>query len=258
MAGIWAFYGFLRSVPLHAGPAIAAAAIFWVHGSNVVLHGQNYVEAPPTISRALLDPGIAGPFSLAMGASAIFLAVAIGQVASALGRCIKSAGLNAIPLHAMLMAAVTCEMAAVAGMIVLSQFTGQTNPLLHDIGSYMLFFGHAIGISAAGLLIRRLLAVADRPELSCTSSREEFASLRKQPRRAGGVALLSMFYGVVYFGGKQVPDAYFFWQRTVMSLAEVVVILSFLGFLLAFGPLLRVHALGNFEARPEFVPGDRQ
>ena len=247
LARFWTSYGFLRAVPLIAGPGIAAAAIFWVHGSNLAIHGQDYAEAPPTVSRALLDPGIAGPFAFAMAASAIFLAVAVFQVASALGRCIKITGKRTALLSTVLLAVVVCEAIAIAGMVVLSQFTGKANPHLHDIGSYMLFFGHAIGISLAGLLIRRLLSVADRLGALSGASLNAFATLRKHPRRAGGVAVLSVLYGVVYFGGKQLPDEFFFWQRTAMSVLEVLVILSFLGFLVAFLPFLRVCALGASE-----------
>jgi hypothetical protein len=256
LARFWTSYGFLRAVPLIAGPGIAAAAIFWVHGSNLANHGQNYAQAPPTISRALLDPNIARPFAFAMAASAIFLVVAVFQVASALGRRIKRTGQGTASLYTLLLAGVVCEMIAIAGMVVLSQFTGQVNPRLHDIGSYMLFFGHAIGISLVGLLIRRLISVADRHGAPSDASPDKSATLRKHPRRAGGVAVLSVLYGVVYFGGKQLPDMYFFWQRTIMSVLEVFVILSFLGFLAGFGPLLGIRALGGARPAPEVSSDD--
>ena len=93
----------------------------------------------------------------------------------------------------------------------------------------MQVFGHAVGISLLGWLIR-LQQSAD------TTNR--LGALRRQPRRAAWIAFLSLSYGIVYFGGKHLPDAYFFWQRTVMSILEVIVIFSFLGFLVAFGPFL--------------------
>ena len=256
LARFWNSFGFLRVVPVVAGPGIAAAAIFWVHGSNLASHWQNYAEAPPTISRALLDPGIARPFAYAMVASAIFLAMAVFQVASALGQCIKMTGQGTAQLFAMLFAGIACEVIAIAGMVVSSQFTGNESPHLHDVGSYMLFFGHATGISVVGLMIRRLISVLESHGVPANAGLDEFATLRKHPRRAGGVAVLSMLYGVVYFGGKQLPDIYFFWQRTVMSVLEVVVILSFLGFLAGFGPLLGIRALGGSRPALEVSSGD--
>ena len=72
--------GLSPALSLAAGPAIVVAAILLAHGYNLLVHWQNYLEAPPTISRVLLDPAIAGPFAFAMIVSAIFLAWAVVQV----------------------------------------------------------------------------------------------------------------------------------------------------------------------------------
>ena len=244
MTKILALTRLWQGVPVIVGPGIAAGAILWVHGVGLAHKADDYAAAPPTISRALLDPGIAGPFAIAMIASAFFLAIAVFQVALLLYRNIKLIGKNTASHAALLFAVVTCEMVAIAGMVVLSQFTGNLNSKLHDIGSYMLFFGHAIGISLAGLMIRGVLIRLSGQDQPPGTAAGTWLTLRRFPRRSGWVAILSVLYGVVYFGGKFLPDVFFFWQRTVMSVLEVVVILSFLGFLLAFLPFLRVRPLG--------------
>jgi hypothetical protein len=145
---------------------------------------------------------------------------------------------------ALLLAVVVCEIVAIAGMVVLSQFTGNLNSKLHDTGSYMLFFGHAIGISLAGLVIHGVLmklALHGQPPSTAVA---HWFILRRFPRRSVWVATLSVLYGVVYFGGKFLPDVFFFWQRAVMSVLEVTVVLSFLGFLVAFSPFLGARAHG--------------
>jgi hypothetical protein len=233
-----------QGVPVILGPGIAAGAILWVHGVGLTYKTEDYATAPPTISRALLDPGIAGPFAIAMIASAFFLAIAIFQVALLLYRNLKLIGQDTACFAALLPAAVTCEIVAIAGMVVMSQFTGNVNSTLHNIGSYMLFFGHAIGISLAGFMIRGVLIRLTGQDQPPGTAASTWLTLHRFPRRSGWVAILSFLYGVVYFGGKFLPDAFFFWQRTVMSVLEVVVILSFLGFLVAFLPFLRVCALG--------------
>ena len=197
---------------------------------------EDYATAPPTISRALLDPGIAGPFAIAMIASAFFLAIAIFQVALLLYRNLKLIGQDTAWHAALLLAVVTCEMVAIAGMVVLSQFTGNVNSTLHNIGSYMLFFGHALGISLAGLHDTRCSHQVSRAG-SIAALPSTWFTLHRFPRRSGWVAILSVLYGVVYFGGKFLPDEFFFWQRTVMSVLEVIVILSFLGFLVSFAAI---------------------
>lgn len=220
-----------------AGPLTAGTAIIWVHADNVVRHPESYAEAPPTISRALWDPAIADPFALLMVLSALFLTIAIAQVTLTLGRLawrLPGRGANTV----LLLLFGGCEAIAVAGMIVLSQYTGQFHSQLHDLGSYMLFFGHAIGISLSGWLIVRLRRAAAGDPRAATAVRV-LCQAEKCPRRALRIAVLSAAYGAVYFGGKHLPDAYFFWQRLVLSVTEVVLILCFLGYLLSLWPLVR-------------------
>ena len=238
--GISTSIRFWQGLPVILGPAIAAGAILWVHAFGLAYHLDAYETAPPTISRALLDASIAGPFAIAMIASAIFLVIAVSQVAFFLKRNMKMSGQDTTRHAALLFAVLVCEMAAIAGMIVLSQFTGNVNSQLHNIGSYMLFFGHAAGIGLAGLMIRSILIKLDGKDPLPDAADGNWLALRRFPRRAGWIAILSVLYGVVYFGGKFLPDEFFFWQRTVMSVLEVVVILSFLGFLAGFRPFLRV------------------
>ena len=240
LAGNSALTRLWQVVPIISGPGIAAGAILWVHGFGLTHRPEDYAAAPPTISRALVLPGIAEPFAIAMIASAMFLAIAIFQVALFLHRNLKLIGQDTGRHGALLLTAMTCEMVAIAGMLVLSQYTGNVNSTLHNIGSYMLFFGHATGISLAGLMIRGVLITLAGQAQSPGAAVNHWLSLRRFPRRSGWVAILSILYGVVYFGGKYLPDAFFFWQRTVMSVLEVIVILSFLGFLVAFLPFLRV------------------
>jgi hypothetical protein len=222
----------LQLAPIAMGPFIAANSIICIHIAGFILKPEKYLEAPPTVSRLLVDSFLAKPFALAMIASAAFLAIAITQVGIFLHKSIRMAGQSTTQNLSLLYAAMTSEMIAVAGMIVLSQFTGSIDSKLHDFGSYMLFLGHAIGISLIGLLIRNLLAGGSH------ENGTPLPALRKFPTRASRVAALSVLYGAVYFGGKILPDEVFFWQRAVLSVFEIILILSFLGFLLSFMPFI--------------------
>ena len=218
----------VRLLPIVLGPLIAAAAILGAQAYGLSHYFADYAEAPPTVSRLLLYPEVEVPFGQAMMASALFLCVAVFQALMVIAQYIRLTGRQAGRLRRLLVAVVLLEFIAIAGMVVLSQFTGRYHASLHDIGSYMLFFGHAFGISVAGLVIRSIVL-----ELN-----ERASALAAFPRRALWVAGLSVLYGVVYFGGKFLPDSYFFWQRLTVSLLEIVVILSFLSFLFWFRPLL--------------------
>ena len=224
-------------VPIVLGPLIAGSAILAAHLAGVVYAPEQYEVAPPTVSRLLTNPLIAAPFAIAMIVSAVFLAIAIFQVTQILLRHMRYGDSKRKQRIALIGCVLICEMVAVAGMIVLSQYTGDVNPRMHDRGSYMLFFGHAAGITLAGYLIRDLLGELEQ-KFSLASPPPALVQLRRFPRRASQVFILSVAYGVVYFGGKMLPDQYFFVQRAVLSSLEVIVIFSFLGFLMAFRPLV--------------------
>ena len=123
-------------------------------------------------------------------------------------------------------------------MIILSQYTGRLDSHLHDTGSFMLFFGHAIGISLSGWLVHRLRATSPSgADGSAVANVLRHAA--RSPRHAVWVAIISAAFGMVYFGGKSLPEQYFFWQRLVLSVTEVIVILGFLAYLQSLWPLVR-------------------
>lgn len=229
-----------KVVPIYFGPGIVAAAILGVHVAGLAFKFGDYVEAPPTVSRTLVDPQVGDPFAWAMIIAAFLLAIAISQVGFRLFGLMALTGHDDLSHLLLLGSAAVLEVIAIAGMIVLSQYTGAVSPPLHDLGSYMLFFGHGIGLSLTGLLVRRLLLGANTRgwPLMLNST---FLALSPAPRRAVWVAVLSTVFGVTYFGGKFLPDSLFFWQRTVLSITELIVILYYLWFLVGFAGLLRVY-----------------
>lgn len=228
-------------VPIILGPAIAGCAILATHLEGMVYKPQQYIDAPPTISRLLTDPAISKPFALAMIASAVFLTGAILQVARSILHFLHLSDERKTWRLSLLGIVLVSELVAVAGMVVLSQYTGNIDPKMHDRGSYMLFFGHAIGITLAGVLVRDLLERTENRPLSSGIQRE-VELLRQFPSRSVKVFGLSVLYGVVYFGGKVMPDSLFFVCRAVLSVLEVIVIFSFLGFLMGFRPVLRARS----------------
>ena len=226
----------LRQVPILLGSCTAGGAIVAAHLAGIVLKTQQYVDAPPTVSRLLTDPLISKPFAEVMIISAACLVVGIIQVAAVLLHHVLALPGDRGRRMAAIVVFLASEMTAVAGMIVLSQYTGDIDPEVHDVGSYMLFFGHAIGITLAGLLVARLLRESDSMGLALPPR------LRPLPRMARRVFWLSLLFGVVYFSGKVLPDTFFFIWRTVFSGLEIVVIFAFLTFLMAFRTLLGVPA----------------
>ncbi len=214
-----------KITPIVLGPGISAGAVLSAHADGLVLKTQQYAISAPTVSGLLRDPEISKPFAIAMIISAILLTVSILQVATLLLRYVREVGSGSARHFAILVLGVTSEMIAVAGMVVLSQFPGNVSSTLHQIGSYMLFFGHAIGISLVGYLIHDIGTGRPVLNLQGHSSTGDWSALGKFPRRSVWVATFSVLYGVVYFGGKVLPDGYEFWQGAIQSALEVLVIL---------------------------------
>jgi hypothetical protein len=215
-----------RTAPVLIGATIPSASILWVHAENYSRHAYIYSVQPPSVSRSLIDPAIAQPFEWMMILGAAFLAIAVTQVARGMAFIMHQANETRRSSWQLLRAWIYCEAMAIAGMIVLSQFTGDAHAQIHDAGSYMLFFGHAFAITGLGMLIRRLLRSPNAPS--------SVALLSGQPAHALVVAWLSAAFGTAYFWGKLWPDDSVFTQHLAFSLLEMLALLAFLSFLARF------------------------
>jgi hypothetical protein len=214
-----------RTAPALFGATIPSGSIIWAHIENFSRRAEAYTEMPPTVSRAIVDPAIARPFAILMIAGAFFLTIAVVQIARAIAACLRKSLASPASSWWLLYVMVSCELMAIVGMVVLSQFTGDHDPLLHDAGSYMLFFGHAIAITGLGILIRRLLEDRELAHLPA------IAQLGKHPAHAKWVTGLSIAFGIVYFIGKLAPETAPFLEHLVFSVLEMAVLLAFLSFL---------------------------
>jgi hypothetical protein len=228
-----------RTAPALAGAALPSVSIFWAHGENISRHAAAYAELPPTVSRAIADPVIGSPFAIVMIVGAVFLTVAVTQIAYGLAKCLEASPRTASSSWWLLSVMIVFEAIAIAGMVVLSQFTGDQHSLVHDMGSYMLFFGHAIAITGLGVLITRMLG---DPALARMPAVRELSS---HPRHARWVMGLSIAFGVIYFSGKLVPDAFPYLQHLLFSVSEMAALLAFLSFLGRFHRFLAHSAPGR-------------
>lgn len=220
----WPVWARPRLLPTLAGAALPSAAIIWAHGENYAGNADVYLTQPPTVSRALANPAITTPFAMVMIISAALLLYATWQIVRGMTGLLRERKADRLSWLLLVFAAI-CEVPAILGMVVLSQFTGEAAALQHDIGSYMLFFGHSFAISASGWLIYRLLK---QPNAAVDG---KLAALSKLPRHAAWTALFSAMFGAAYFSNKHWPDVSPFWQHFALSLVEIVVLIAFLSYL---------------------------
>jgi hypothetical protein len=224
---------------LWAGPAMTMMSVLGVHAANAVMRPAAYVEAPPSISRAIVDPAIGEPFAAAMVFTAAAILAGVVVVFLIHARCWRSSGQNApIRLHVFLVA----ELVAVAGILILSQYRTPEWQLWHNAGSYMLFFGHAIGVLIAGHLARDFAQKPGQVTPAAGTHNEVPAALPpgfgNLPHYANTIFASALLFGLLYFGGRFAPDSWFFWQRLALAVWEIVVLGMFVGFLAFHSSLL--------------------
>ncbi len=205
---------------LWAGPIATVASILLVHAANMSLRPDTYREAPPSISRAIVHSEIGMPFAVAMFPTAALILIAVTQIALAYRRALPKGP----AAGALLLLLCLCEIAAVIGQIVLAIFRTEEWQFQHNLGSYMLFFGHLAGISICGVMVRSAGSGKDRGAL---------ASLGWVPRAAGVIGLMSVIYGFLYFGGALIEESetVFFWRRFALAILEVTLLTAFVWFL---------------------------
>lgn len=206
--------------PLWAGPVATVVSILAVHAANLTLRPEAYREAPPSISRAIVHAEIGVPFAVAMVPTALMIFAAALSIAMAYRKALRGHS----GCIAFVVLFVLSELTAVAGQVILSMFRTEEWQFQHNLGSYMLFFGHVIAISICGVMAH-IAVPGDRDRLG--------PLIGWAPRAAGRIALLATVYGMLYFGGylMEESEAVFFWRRLALAIWEVMLLTVFVWFL---------------------------
>ncbi len=209
---------------LGAAMAFNAAAIvivnFWIYRALVV-YGRNFPEliaqGPVTVSRAITDPEVSGPFAAWITFSAFLLPLGVAVVACLQARVSRTAYGRAIAWSM-----VVLQLGSSVGMILLSHYRFPDHDEVHMAGSFLFFISQTAMILACGLSARHVL--------------RHGAALPGQIRRANRlrvfgaicVACLAAVYLCLFLGKAYVSgDAYTLVYR-LYTLAEPTLISSFL------------------------------
>jgi hypothetical protein len=232
---------------LWGGPAMTMASVMGAHAMNFSIRPEAYADAPPSISRAIVDPVVGQPFAIAIFITAALILAGVLLTHSVY--CWLTVALDR-PAKARLRMFLVCECVAVAGMVLLSQFRTPDWQVVHNAGSHMLFFGHTFGILLAGNIAAELGAATgkDRAPDSISTGR----ILHAMPLRAGLVAVSALIFGVLYFGGRHLPDSWFFWQRLCLAIWEVALLAMFVAFVAGNVQVIRLAVyISSTRKQPE-------
>jgi hypothetical protein len=231
--------------PLLLAPAIAILAMFWARAESIRLHPDQAAWNPPTVSRAIADPAIGDPFALWMILVATLQAFAILRIAQAAYRTTLSPfpARYGLSMFAMFAAVLVAEGVAVAGVIVLSQYTGSVSDYWHQAGSYMMFIGNGSAIFLCGLF-----AALDQAERASSPPREIAVPLPYHPyihtRFAWVISVVGVLFGYLYFHGFDYWTQYYDYAfRIVFVVCELVLLIASLIYLSSFVLTMYRHEL---------------
>ncbi len=132
--------------------------IYWARAAHIERHPEAFARQPPTISGALEDPLIGGPFSFWVTLSAVLLFVGVTVLMLAILRALPR---EARRLRAIAMAVIPFQVVTSVGMVMLSQFRFPDHTELHMLGSYLAFIAETIVVL---LWLWLSLAIGRQPE----------------------------------------------------------------------------------------------
>lgn len=219
--------------PLLLAPVVAVTAMFWARSESIQLHPDQAAWNPPTVSRAIADPVIGNPFALWMLLVAALQAFAVFRIAQAVYRATLSPlpKRHAVPMVLMFIAILGSEAVAVAGVVVLSQYTGSISDYWHQAGSYMLFFGNGLAILMYGIFV-----VLDHAQRAPHASNFPLPYERTiHTRFAWVISVVGIVFGYLYFWGFDYLAPYNdYLFRSIFVICELVLLISSLIYLGSF------------------------
>jgi len=242
----------LRSVlALPVAPALVILGMLWIQWRFAVLHPDVIARKFPTLSKALNDPLVAGPFEILLYVSTPFLLIAVWLVIRyywvTADRVFGGAhGRANVFWRSLILSAGALQGMAAAGMLMIVHYPSSTFSGPHVLGSYMLFIGHAVSILLSGY-ISRALARKNTPAPDPVWHRRH---ARRWPLSLAitGVALT---YAALFYA----PSLGLF-QSTrgtsvLVSAVEIIMLSAFLLYLLGFAwDLFQYELQKHSEATP--------
>ena len=137
---------------------VVNVSIYWARSAFIAAHPDYVAHTPPTISRALSDPAIQGPFATWVALSAVLLFAGVACIVaiqlSALARVRATVPRRAGLVRAGYAAVLPLQLVACVGMVTLSQYTFPDFNRVHMVGSYMFFAAQALVVLVALLICR--------------------------------------------------------------------------------------------------------
>ena len=153
--------GLALSLPLAIVPGSAIAMMVWARLAFYQRHPDYIMESAPTISRAISDPFIGGPFAMTILAvtgviftALVFLSRAFQVTIAHVWRDNPAQARRCGRLSRIMIA---CQVVGSSGMVLCTQYTFDNGHDLHMLGSYLFFIFQMLAIGMNGFLCTRIV-----------------------------------------------------------------------------------------------------
>lgn len=149
----------LFALPALLVPVIEIPLVLWARATFLAMH-PNYMDDPPTISRAINDPSVGVPFADLILVITGLIMMAMPVMLLAYGFAISR--LNLSPrrralMYGLLLLVLVFQLTASTGMVLTTQYSFDIDHDMHMLGSYVFFAFQATTILIAATLCRMLL-----------------------------------------------------------------------------------------------------
>ncbi len=241
----------LCALPALMVPGIELPLVLWARHSFLALH-PDYMDDPPTISRAINDPLVGTPFARLILVITALIAAVVPVLAWAYLAAIARSEAGRARRHtmyALLAAMLVCQVAASFGMVLTTQYTFATDGDLHMEGSYVFFVFQALAILVGASLCRMLLH--EKRRLAIPDADWHFHPAMHRFRFFFGlvIASLAILYGVLFVLKDHALPISAYAVQVVYTQTEVVVIGCFVLFLGSYAIDIH-HMVRNDKLRP--------
>lgn len=253
----WAAW--LFALPALLVPAIEIPLVLWARSTFLALH-PDYVDEPPTISRAINDPSIGVPFAdlhlVINFLILIVMPVLMWAYALAIWRLRLTRG-ERVFMYVLLVLVFVFQIIASAGVVVTTQYTFDTNDHLHMLGSYFFFAFQALTVLVAATLCRLLLVRQQRTDIPDEDWQFRPFMHRFRFRFALFITALAVFYGVVFLIKDWTLPINDYAVHVIYTQSEVLIVSCFVLFLGSYAVDIH-HMVRRDRLRLSELPSGRQ
>ena len=227
----------LFALPALLVPVIEIPLVLWARSSFLSMH-PDYMDDPPTISRAINDPSVGLPFAdlILVITTLIMMAlpVMLLSYALAISRLDLSRARRGV-MYGLLFLFFVFQITASTGMVITTQFSFATNHDLHMLGSYLFFAFQAITILVAATLCRLLLHQQQEHGIPDHEWHFRPGMHRFRFRFALLIGALAALFGILFVIKDYPLPISPYAVQVIYTQCEVIVIAAFVLFLGSYG-----------------------